>query len=109
MDTANAIVVDEGSTVGVVLVGRVGDVVLAINVVTGAFDWTDADDEVEYHHCVRGTIHYEFKDGAQDLPALDLHAGEILTIPAGVVLRGTGTDDAVALIMERAKPWHAEA
>jgi hypothetical protein len=109
LETANAIHLEGASTIGLCAVGRVGDVVLAINVVAGAFDWTEPDDEVEYHHCVRGTIHYEFKYGGQDLPSVDLHAGEILTIPPGVALRGSASDDVVGLVMERAKPWHGQA
>jgi quercetin dioxygenase-like cupin family protein len=92
------------------VVGKAGDVVLAINSVVGgmptSWDWS-TDDEVEYHYCVRGTLHWQFKHGDQELPAIDVNAGEILTIPAGVAAKGSCSDDTVVLIMERTKSWHA--
>ena len=33
--------------------------------------------------------------------------GEILAIPAGIALSGRCTDDAIVLVIERRKPWHA--
>ena len=88
------------------VVGKLGDVALASAVGNGAFEW-QLDDEVEYHYCVSGTIHYELKYGDQALPPIDLNPGELFIIPAGVSHSGTHPADAVLLIMERAKPWHA--
>jgi quercetin dioxygenase-like cupin family protein len=94
------------------VLGRVGDVVLAIDAVftleDGEYDWS-RDDEVEYHYCARGTAHVQFKYGDQELPPITVNAGEMLTIPAGVAHKGTRSDDNVMLIMERSKPWHVDA
>ena len=109
LEKANSIILEKDNSIGLVMVGSVGDVVLAINAVKGEFDWTEPDDEVEYHHCVRGTTHYQFKYGDQELPPIDLNAGEILTIPAGVAIKGICSDDVVVLVMERIKPWHVDA
>ncbi len=109
LEKANSIVLEEGNSIGLFMVGRVDNVVLAINVVKGGWDWTPPADGVEYHHCVRGTSHYQFKYGDQELPPIDLNAGEILTIPAGVACKGACSDDTVVLVMERVKPWHIDA
>lgn len=110
LEQANSIVVEEGNSLGLFTVGQVDNVVLAINVVKGDFDFVgDIDDEVEYHHCVRGSAHYQFMYGDQELPSIDLHAGEIVAIPAGVLLKGTCLDGTVVLVMERRKPWHSDA
>src|SRR5207247_2426667 len=109
LEKANAIVLEKGQSIGLVVVGSVGDVVLAINVVKGGWGWTPPGEEVEYHHCVRGTSHYQFKYGDQELLPIDLNAGEIVTIPIGVACKGTCADDVVVLVMERIKPWHVDA
>jgi quercetin dioxygenase-like cupin family protein len=106
LEKSNSIVLEKDDPVGFVVVGRVDDVVMAINVVKGGFDWTEPDDQVEYHHCVRGTVHFQFKYGDQELPPIDVNAGELLTIPAGVVIKGTCSDDTVVLVIEHIKPWH---
>jgi hypothetical protein len=108
LEKANSIVLEEGNSIGLFVVGSVDNVVLAINVVKGDFVG-DIDDQVQYHHCVRGTAHYQFKYGDQELPPIDLNAGEIVTIPVGVLLKGTCSDDTVVLVMERVKPWHADS
>jgi hypothetical protein len=69
LEKANSIVLKQASPAGSIVIGRVGGVVLAINVVKGEF----------------------------------------LTIPAGVAYRGTGSDDAVGLVMERGKPRQVDA
>jgi hypothetical protein len=109
LEKANAIVLEASNSIGLFVVGSVDNVVLAINAVKGGWDWTPPGEEVEYHHCVRGTAHYQFKYGDQNLPPIDLNAGEIVTIPIGVACKGTCADDVVVLVMERIKPWHVDA
>jgi quercetin dioxygenase-like cupin family protein len=102
-------VLDKAQAQRLFVLGRLGDVVLAIDAVFTPEDievgW-GSDDEVEYHYCLRGSAQVQFKDGDQELPPFTVNAGEILTIPAGVATRGTRSDDNVMLIMERSKPWH---
>ena len=108
LDEADAIR-GKASPIAFVEVGRIGDVVLSINVNVGNGEFegdVDAND-VQYHYCVRGTIQYQFKYGDQELPAMEVQSGEILTIPAGIALKGRCTDGAVVLVIERRKPWHA--
>ena len=109
LEKASSIVLEAGNSIGLFAVGIVDNVVLAINAVKGGWDWTPSNDGIEYHHCVRGTAHYQFKFGDQELPPIDLNAGEILTIPIGVACKGTCSDDTVVLVMERVKPWHVDA
>ena len=97
----------KASPIAFVEAGRIGDVVLAINVGNGEFEGGVDENDVQYNYCVRGTIQCQFKYGDQELPSIEVQAGEILTIPAGVALRGTCSDDCVALVIERRKPWHA--
>ena len=102
-------VLEKAGSQRLVVLGRIGDVVLAIDAVftpeDREFGW-GSDDEVEYHYCVRGSAHVQFKHGDQELPPITVHAGEMLTIPAGVAHKGTRSDDNVMLIVERSKPWH---
>jgi hypothetical protein len=106
LDEADAIH-GRASPIAFVEVGRIGDVVLSINVGNGEFAGDVDENDVQYHYCVRGTIRCQFKCGDQELPAMEVQSGEILTIPAGIALRGRCTDGAVVLVIERRKPWHA--
>lgn len=105
LDKADAIR-GQADPIAFVEVGRIGDVVLSINVGHGEFEGDVDENDVVYQYCVRGTIQLQFKYGDQELPAMDVQAGEILTIPAGIALKGRCTDDAVVLVIERRKPWH---
>ncbi len=106
LDEADAIR-GKARPVAFVEVGRIGDVVLSINAGNGEFEGDVDENDVHYHYCARGTIQCQFKYGDQELPDMEVQPGDILTVPAGVALRGRCTDDAVVLVIERRKPWHA--
>jgi quercetin dioxygenase-like cupin family protein len=101
-------VLEKAQTEGVFVpksVGKVGDVTLEIAVGKGELPFWHTNDEAEYVYCVRGTIHYQLKHGDDELPSVDVNAGELFTIPAGVAHKPVCSDDNVVLIMEKVNPW----
>lgn len=100
LEKANAIVLEKGQSIGEVVVGKVGDVVLAIDVAKGEFE-AQPSGEFEYQYCVRGTVQVRLAYGDQELPPFEFKAGEFLTIPPGfTTTRGTASGDAVVLVIE---------
>jgi quercetin dioxygenase-like cupin family protein len=85
--------------------GKVGDVTLELAVGQGELPFWHTNDEDEHVYCIRGTIHYQLKHGEQELPSIDVNAGELFVIPAGVAHKPVCSDDNVVLIMEKVNPW----
>jgi quercetin dioxygenase-like cupin family protein len=85
--------------------GRVGDVTLELAVGQGELPFWHTNDEDEHVYCVRGTIHYQLKIGDEQLPPVDVQAGEFFLIPAGVAHKPVCSDDNVVLIMEKVNPY----
>src|SRR5262245_20508308 len=52
LEKANSIVLEEDNSIGLFVVGSVDNVVLAINVVKGSWDWTPPGDGVECDHFI---------------------------------------------------------
>ena len=85
--------------------GRVGDVTLELAVGKGELPFWHTNDEDEHVYCVRGTIHYQLKRAEEELPSIDVNAGELFVIPAGVAHKPVCSNDNVVLIMEKVNPW----
>jgi quercetin dioxygenase-like cupin family protein len=85
--------------------GQVGDVTLELAVGQGELPFWHTNDEDEHVYCVRGTTHYQLKIGDQQLPDVDVHAGELFVIPAGVAHKPICSEDNVVLIMEKVNPY----
>jgi quercetin dioxygenase-like cupin family protein len=85
--------------------GRVGDVTLELAVGSGELPFWHTNDEDEHVYCIRGTIHYQLKRGAQELPTVDVGPGELFVIPAGIAHKPVCSGDNVVLIMEKVNPW----
>ena len=97
-------VLEKGQSIGEVVVGKLGDVVLAIDVGKGEFE-AQSSGEFEYQYCVRGTVQVRFTYGDQEVPPFEFKAGEFMTIPPGfTAIRGTASDDAVVLVIENRGP-----
>ena len=101
-------VLEKAETEGVFVpksVGKVGDVTLEIAVGKGELPFWHTNDEDEFVYCVRGSIHYQLKFDDKELDQVDVNAGELFTIPAGVAHKPACSDDNVVLIMEKVNPW----
>ncbi len=101
-------VLEKSKTEGVFVpksLGRVGDVTLELAVGKGELPFWHTNDEDEHVYCIRGTIHYQLKQEDNDLPSVDVNAGEFFLIPAGVAHKPVCSDDNVVLIMEKVNPY----
>ena len=85
--------------------GKVGEVTLELAVGKGELPFWHTNDEDEHVYCVQGTIHYKLKYGDQELTPVDVNAGELFVLPAGVAHMPVCSDDNVVLIMEKVNPY----
>lgn len=85
--------------------GQVGDVTIELAVGKGELPFWHTNDEDEHVYCVRGAIHYQLKVDEEELPTVDVNAGEFFLIPAGVAHKPVCSDDNVVLIIEKVNPY----
>ena len=82
-----------------VLAGEANGFLLKVVMIHGTFPWHVHQAEDELFLCLRGSFRIE-QDWA---PAAVLHAGDVVTIPAGRRHRPVGEEPAIALLFEKAE------
>ena len=83
------------------VIGRVNDQYLKAAKFKGEFVWHAHDDEDELFYVVKGCFRMEFED-----QAVEVGAGEFLTVPKGVRHRPVAEEECWALLIETVTTKH---
>ncbi len=83
------------------VVGQVNDHLLKVAKLKGQFVWHAHDAQDELFHVVKGALRIEFEDHA-----VDLAAGQFLTVPKGVRHNPVAEEECWVLLIEPASTLH---
>ena len=83
------------------VIGRVNDQYLKVARLKGEFVWHAHADEDELFHVVRGSLRMEFEGSA-----VEMTAGDILTVPRGVRHRPVAAEECWVLLIETVTTRH---